>query len=206
MNHAKLILAANEDEVYVITAAATTATGGTFTLTHEGNTTTDIAHDADDDTIKAALVALGSIGADDVTVVDGGGGLASNDGTVTITFGENLGGQPVTLTADFADLEGDVHVLSNSNNGVENRIVTAEDELSQYRIVALSVRLSAPGVVTLLSNRTEISSGYDLNTDEHMILPYIPEGWFSETQKGNNINIGLSTGAGVIDMVYEKTA
>jgi trimeric autotransporter adhesin len=49
-------------------------TGGTFTLTFGGNTTTSIAYNASAATVQTALVALGSIGAGGVTVLGGDGG------------------------------------------------------------------------------------------------------------------------------------
>lgn len=68
---------------------ASSPTGGTYTLTYEGQTTTAIAHDADTDTIKAALEALSTVNAGDITVGGGANGLASGD--VTFTFSTNLG-------------------------------------------------------------------------------------------------------------------
>lgn len=105
-------------QVNVITAAATTATDGTFTLTIEGATTAAIAHDANAAAIAAAIAALGYTVTTDFTVVDGGGGLAANNGTATITFVNSgaLSG-PVDITADFSALVGNAHVLSESAAG-----------------------------------------------------------------------------------------
>lgn len=104
-------------QVNVITAAATTATDGTFTLTVEGQTTAPIDHAANAAAIRAAIVALGYVNGD-VTVVDGGGGIAANNGTATITFANTgaLSG-PVSITADFSGLTGNVHVLSETTPG-----------------------------------------------------------------------------------------
>ncbi len=68
---------------------ASSPTGGTYTLTYEGQTTSAIAHDANTDTIKAALEALSTVNTGDITVGGGANGLA--DGDVTFTFSTNLG-------------------------------------------------------------------------------------------------------------------
>jgi hypothetical protein len=96
--------------VYVITANAVTATAGDFTLTVNGETTAVIAFNAAAATILAALEALAAVVPGDVTVVDGGGGLASNNGTATITFTDDL---DWVVTADFSGLTGNPHVLTN---------------------------------------------------------------------------------------------
>lgn len=105
------------EQVNVLTAAATTATDGTFTLTIDGNTTAPIDHAANAATIKAAILLLGYV-TGDVTVADGGGGLAANNGTATITF-ENDGALagPVVIAADFSGLTGNAHVLSETTPG-----------------------------------------------------------------------------------------
>lgn len=105
-------------QVNVITADATTATDGTFTLTIEGQTTAAIDHDAAAAAIVTAIEALGYAETTDFTVVDGGGGLAANSGTATITFIDDgaLSG-PVSITADFSALVGNAHVLSETTPG-----------------------------------------------------------------------------------------
>lgn len=60
-----------------------TPSGGTFTLSYDGQTTSAIAYDASTATIDAALEALSNIGAGDVTV--GGGPLPGS--AITVTFG-----------------------------------------------------------------------------------------------------------------------
>jgi hypothetical protein len=68
---------------------ASSPTGGDYTLTYEGQTTSAIAHNANTDTIKAALEALSTVNVDDITVGGGANGLA--DGDVTFTFSTKLG-------------------------------------------------------------------------------------------------------------------
>lgn len=81
---------------------ASSPTGGTYTLTYEGQTTSAIAYDADTDTIKAALEALSTINVGDITVAGGANGLA--DGDVTFTFSTNQGDVSM-IYADGSDLE-----------------------------------------------------------------------------------------------------
>jgi len=105
------------NEVYVITAGTPTATDGTFTLTVLGETTAAIAHDAVAATIDAALEALTIVPAGGVGVVDGGGGLAADGGTATISFTGGLAGLPVGMSADFALLVGSAHTMENTVDG-----------------------------------------------------------------------------------------
>lgn len=71
---------AAQSEVYRITI---TATGGTYTITYDGQTTTALAFDANAAAIDAALEALSNIGVADVSV-------AGTGDTRTITFGTAL--------------------------------------------------------------------------------------------------------------------
>jgi flagellar hook-associated protein 2 len=68
---------------------ASNPTGGTYTLTYEGQTTSAIAYNADTATITAALEALSTVNTGDITVAGGANGLA--DGDVTFTFSNNMG-------------------------------------------------------------------------------------------------------------------
>ena len=72
------------DEVQTITITGT-PTGGTFTLTLNGETTGDIDWDASAADVQAALVALPGVEDGDVVCTDG-----PLPATVTVTFGGNL--------------------------------------------------------------------------------------------------------------------
>ncbi len=90
--------AVNEQQVITLTG---TPTGGTFTLTYSGQTTSSIAYNASAATIDAALEALSNIGAGDVAVT----GAAS--GPWTVTFETALAGTNVSqMTANGAGLTG----------------------------------------------------------------------------------------------------
>lgn len=76
-------------------------TGGTFTLTLNGETTAAIAYNATADAVRAALEALPSISAGDLTVTGSAGG------PYTVTFAGTYAGQNVAaLTASGASLTG----------------------------------------------------------------------------------------------------
>jgi hypothetical protein len=102
--------AAGTDEVQTITIGGT-PTGGTFTLTLEGYTTTAIPWNATNATllasIDAALEALPNVGTGGV--VTAAGTLTAGIGTVTATFsGGNRAAQPLggAMTADATLLTG----------------------------------------------------------------------------------------------------
>lgn len=74
-----LIPGTNEQQ----TVTVSSATGGTFTLTFEGQTTAALAHDASATAVRDALVALSNVGPDDVVVT--GGPLGTAEATATFT-------------------------------------------------------------------------------------------------------------------------
>ncbi len=77
------------------------ATGGTFTLTFGGQTTSGIASTAIGSTVQTAFRALSSVGSGNATVTGGAGG------PYTITFTGTLAGAPQsTVTASAASLTG----------------------------------------------------------------------------------------------------
>lgn len=77
-----------------------TPTGGTFTLTYDGQTTSAIAYNADAATVQAALVALSNLASGDVVIT-------GSNPNFTATFGGALSGTDVALlTADGSSLTG----------------------------------------------------------------------------------------------------
>ena len=90
--------AASEVQVVTLTGAPT---GGTYTLTYDGQTTTAIAYNASAATVDAALEALSNIGAGDVVVTGSAGG------PWTVTYATALANTNVPeLTASGASLTG----------------------------------------------------------------------------------------------------
>lgn len=114
------------DEVQTLTI---TATGGTFTLTYDGQTTGAIAFDATSATVQTALLALNNLAPGDVVV--------TGDGPHTITFGGTLAGTDVDLiTADDALLTGPgaEAVVAIDTEGVEE--VVAVNEVQTLTVTA----------------------------------------------------------------------
>ena len=66
--------------------------GGSFTLTYDGETTSNIAHDADGETVQARLEALGNLDEGDVAVEGPGGG------PYTVTFAEGTAAETMTAS------------------------------------------------------------------------------------------------------------
>jgi len=109
------------------------ATGGTFTLTYDGQTTADINYNATIAEIQAALEVLPNVAPGDITV--GGDGLTVNNGTTTFTF-RNTAGDVNMLVIDSSDLtpstpsnwvvtehtKGQDGWISRSSNTVDNVI------------------------------------------------------------------------------------
>lgn len=92
--------AAGTKEVQTLTKSGTIS-GGTFTLSYGGQTTTALAYNAAAATVQAALVALSTIGTGGVTVA---GGDFSTATPFTVTF--NFGGNVSMLTIDTTNITG----------------------------------------------------------------------------------------------------
>jgi hypothetical protein len=94
--------AAGTDEVQTVTITGS-PTGGTYTLTFSGQTTSGIAYDATAGAVQSALVALSNIASGDVVCAGG-----PHPGTpVTVTFGGAYDGVDVPqMTASAASLTG----------------------------------------------------------------------------------------------------
>lgn len=115
--------ASNETQTAAITGGPT---GGTFTLTFKGQTTSAIAYNATAAAAKSALEALSTIGAGNVDVT-----LATS--TYTVIFTGTLGNKPQPLmTASGASLTGGTSpgvTIAQTNQGyqvpVRARAVTA---------------------------------------------------------------------------------
>lgn len=115
-----VIFGGQVNEEFTITANATPNTGGTFTLTHDGNVTSAIAFDATAADVEDALEALASIGAGNVQCTQTTGtDLGDANAVVTIEFINELGGQVVALTIQDAGLTGGSgdHALANTVTG-----------------------------------------------------------------------------------------
>ena len=111
---------AGTSEVSTITANATPATDGTFTLSVNGQATAAIDHDATAAVIQAALEALPNVTEGDVTAVATTGvDLGDASAVVTLNWGGQFAGQEVTVTIATGGLTGNVHVLAEGTAGVD---------------------------------------------------------------------------------------
>lgn len=99
--------AAGTNEVQTLTKIGTIS-GGTFTLTFNGQTTAPIAWNAVAADVQAALIALSNIGPGEVGVT--GGPINSAPFTVTFTFGSGA--------ADVTQLTADTTLLTGSTPGI----------------------------------------------------------------------------------------
>lgn len=90
------------NEVQLLTRAGTIS-GGTWTLTFGGQTTSAMAYNADAATIQAAIEALSTVGAGNILVT--GGPISTTN--VTLTFVNKLGYTNVTaVTVDITSITG----------------------------------------------------------------------------------------------------
>ncbi|WP_278465791.1 LamG-like jellyroll fold domain-containing protein [Gimesia maris] len=107
-------IGSGSNEVQVVTLGGTAATGGTFTLTFNGETTATIAYNADAATVQSALEGLSSYGSGDFAVTGSAGG------PWTVTFTGSLAGTNVSLmTINVTNLTGavnEVQTISSPNN------------------------------------------------------------------------------------------
>lgn len=128
------VAAVNEQQTVTLTG---TPTGGTFTLTFDGQTTGTIAYNASSATLDTALEALSNIGASDLTVtgsaggpwvVEFGGSLAATDvALMTGNAGSLTGGTAQTLSvAEVTASSGPNHWDTAANWSPSGVPVTAD--------------------------------------------------------------------------------
>lgn len=107
-------IGSGNNEIQIIILGGTAATGGTFTLTFDGQTTGNIAYNASAATVETALEALSNIGSGDATVSGSAGG------PWTVEFTGALAGTNVALmTIDVSNLTGgvnEVQTISSPSN------------------------------------------------------------------------------------------
>ncbi|WP_280393054.1 hypothetical protein [Nocardia wallacei] len=89
----------NTNEVQTVTVTGG-PTGGTFTLTYSGQTTSAIAYNASASTVQTAIAALSNVGSGNVAVT------GSNGGPYTVTFQGTLGSKNVAQMTATSSLTG----------------------------------------------------------------------------------------------------
>lgn len=128
----RLELSTNEVQTITITG---TPTGGTFTLTYNGETTAVIAYNASAATIIAALKLLDGIGTDDIT--SSGGSLPGT--AVVVTFAGDLSNIDVPLMLiDTALLTGGTNpagTVEETIKGLGDNIIAARRLTNAYNVI-----------------------------------------------------------------------
>lgn len=129
---------ASTSEVQTITPTGT-PTGGTFTVTYQGQTTGNIAYDASAATVELAVEALSTVGSGNCTISGSAGG------PWTATFSGTLANRPVDLI--------EAHSAGNLlTGGTTPRIVIAQS-------------VAGAGPAYFLIGSTEDGDDADLGTD-----------------------------------------
>ncbi len=129
-------------------------TGGTFTITVDGQTTGGIAYNAAAATAQTALEALSNVAAGDVTVTGSAGG------PYTLTFAGSLAYKSLTVSSSGASLTGGTAPAATTT------VVTAGDP-SDYAATAVdgavisltSANCTPAGAIVPGSNVTDAASG-----------------------------------------------
>lgn len=132
-------VALNEKQTLTITGSPT---GGTFTITYDGQTTSGIAYNASASDVQTALEALSSIGTGNVVCT--GGALPGSD--VVIEYVKDLGQQSLALaTADGSGLTGGTSPdasISETQDGFDYLGSYSDDATSGGRISSSTVLIS----------------------------------------------------------------
>jgi len=119
------VLKGKGSEIQELDFEGKTPTGGSFTLTFDNQTTSAIGPSADADTIKAALVALPNLDADDIVSVTG---TFATD--FTITFADTMGDVPelVVPAHDLVDGGGAITITpSTTTDGIGDTRLAVTD-------------------------------------------------------------------------------
>ena len=158
--------ATGADEVQVITLLGG-PTGGTFTLTYDGQTTGALNYNDSAATVQAALIALSNIGAGDVSVAGSAGG------PYTVTFATLLAATNVAqITGTGTSLTGGTvyvaRIQSAAERKNETQLVTVEGVATGGTFTltyagqttsALAYNIAATAVVTALEALSNIGVG-----------------------------------------------
>ncbi len=159
------------------------ASGGTFTLTFDSQTTNAIAYDASYALIQLELEALDGIGNGDVLVEAGDVG----DNDIKITFQDDLAATDITTTQftfDGSSLTGTAasEAMTRTVRGVADNSTT-----SITLTEGLAEEIAASGTVTFTGRRLEIKVGEgNLNWTETVARDYLLDrGRLSDVRNGD---------------------
>jgi hypothetical protein len=185
------------------------ATGGTFKLSFQGKTTTDLAFDAGAAEVQAALQALSSVGPQGITV-SGGPGDEAGSAPYVITFAGGLGDSPQPLiTAASGSLSGgaasaQVASTQAGRTGLEVCVDPADCKSG----VAGSVggALNGPAGITFAPPGAP-NAGNVLVTEEQKsrVSEFTPAGAFVRAFGFGVVNVGPSKTGGTASAVQRLT-
>lgn len=179
------------NEVQLVTIPGNPS-GGTFTLTYLGQTTSGIAYNADAATVETALENLSSIGSGNVLVTDnaaGGwrveftGGLAATNLSLMTATGANLTGGAMTVTVSRAAIEeSNERVSVTIDDAVTSGTFTLSYDGDETSSIAYNA--TAGTVQTALEGLDSIGSG-DVSVSGSPGGPWTVE--FTGTLAGTNV-------------------
>lgn len=138
-------------------------TGGTFTLTYGGQTTAAIAWNATASAVQAALNAISSLGANQVTVT----GIGGNNGVYTVYFTSAVV-TPTAITGSAGSLTGGVPALTIADAALNYQNVAYH----KNALIVAFRRLEAPATPGVdIAYATDPMSGISLR----VMMQYKPE-------------------------------
>ena len=143
--------AVNEVQTYTVNLAPT---GGTYTLTFQGQTTAGIAYNAADSAVLSALEALSNIAVGDATVTRAGSGTLAAPYVYTVTFLVTYAGVDVQQLTSTSSLTGCGVAASTSQ--------AAAAAVNEQQSITLSP-VPTGGTFTLTSHEAETTGAVAYN-------------------------------------------
>ncbi|MBA2116784.1 hypothetical protein [Bremerella alba] len=190
------------NEVQVVTLPGNPS-GGTFTLTFQGQTTANLNYDQSSSDLQTALEALSNIGSGDVSVSgdDGGpwtieftGSLAGTDVGQMTASGANLTGGSVAIsTVQAAVAHQNEQVLLTMSASVTSGTFTLSYDSSESSGIAYNA--TSASVKTALEGTSSIGSG-DVNVSGPAGGPWLVE--FTGSLAGQDITVITSDGTNLL--------
>lgn len=160
-----------------------TATGGTYTITYQGQTTNAIAYDAADALIQLELEALDGIGNGDVIVT-------SPAADIILTFADDMADQPVTGLTWTPSLTGaGSETFTNTTPGVYPTTTTGITVSP-----VLAEEIAASGTVTFTGQLLEVRIGEgNVTYDETVEIEYIKNrGRLDTVREGDEVPMDVA--------------
>jgi hypothetical protein len=140
-------------------------TGGTFTLTLNGQTTTGIAYNASNGAVKAALEALASVAFNDVSVTR----AAATNETQLVTVSGGPTGGTFTLTFDGQTTAG---IPFNASEGTLKNALIALSNVGSLDVSVTAQSVNETQVVQLVGEPTNGTFTLTFNGEETDPIPW----------------------------------